>query len=270
MKMRTKKKIAAALILVLLLTSAFGSTIAKIAEEVTFYWFDHTETELQVKAFAEENGVFFADYPDSLIQLLERNPETEKFVLEYPLYRPAAYDLAEYKNAETVPLFLQWDQRWGYETYGSDMMAITGCGPTCLAMVGYYVTGEERFDPAAVAAFAEESGYYVEGSGSSWTLISEGGPQLGLDVVELPLDENRMKGALENGNPIILAMGPGDFTSSGHYIVLTGVQDGMFVVNDPNSPERSGKLWSYEEISGQIRNIWAISGRDYAVMPIEE
>ena len=81
---------------------------------------------------------------------------------------------------------------------------------------------------------------------------------------------DRMKEALEHGNPIILAMGPGDFTASGHYIVLTGVVDGLFAVNDPNSPERSSRLWSYEEISGQIRNIWAVSGRDYAVMPIDE
>ena len=259
MKMRTKKKIAAALILVLLLTSAFGSTIAKIAEEVTFYWFDHTETELQVKAFAEENGVFFADYPDSLIQLLERNPETEKFVLEYPLYRPAAYDLAEYKNAETVPLFLQWDQRWGYETYGSDMMAITGCGPTCLAMVGYYLTGDaETYDPAAVALFSERNGYYASGYGSSWTLISEGAVKLGLDVTEIPLVEKRIKDNLEVGNPIICAMGRGDFTATGHYIVLIGLEDGKFIVNDPNSVENSQKLWSYEQIQGQIRNLWVI------------
>ena len=61
------------------------------------------------------------------------------------------------------------------------------------------------------------------------------------------------------GSPVICAMGPGAFTEAGHYIVLTGVEDGMFVVNDPNSPVRSGKLWSYEEISGQIRNIWEIS-----------
>ena len=270
MKQRTKRKIVAALILTLLVATAFGSTLVKLAEEWTFYWFDHTETELRVKAYAEENGIFYADYPESLIALLERNPETEQFVLEYPLYRPAAYDLSEYRDGDTVPLFLQWDQRWGYKTYGSDMMAITGCGPTCLAMVGYYITGDARFDPAAVAVFAEENGYYVAGSGSSWTLISEGGKILGLDVNELPLDENRMKQALENGNPIILAMGPGDFTTSGHYIVLTGVEDGLFVVNDPNSPERSGRLWSYEQISGQIRNIWAISGREYATMPIAE
>ena len=57
MKMRTKRKIAAALVLVLLLGTAFGGTLVKLAKEATFYWFEHTETELKVKAFAEENGV---------------------------------------------------------------------------------------------------------------------------------------------------------------------------------------------------------------------
>jgi hypothetical protein len=63
-----------------------------------------------------------------------------------------AYDLSEGVGGEGVPLFLQWDKRWGYERYGSDYLAITGCGPTCLAMAGYYLTGDASFDPALVAA----------------------------------------------------------------------------------------------------------------------
>ena len=68
-----------------------------------------------------------------------------------------------------------------------------------------------------------------------------------------------MTNALENGNPVILAMGEGDFTTTGHYIVLTGLENGFFKVNDPNSVENSRKLWSYEQLEGQIRNIWEIS-----------
>ena len=71
-----------------------------------------------------------------------------------------------------------------------------------------------------------------------------------------------MVSALEAGNPVILAMGPGDFTTSGHYIVLTGVEDGAFRVNDPNSVKNSCRLWTYEELEGQIRNIWSIGKRD--------
>ena len=49
-----------------------------------------------------------------------------------------------------------------------------------------------------------------------------------------------------------------DFTTTGHYIVLRGVKDGEFQVNDPNSVVNSEKLWSYEQIEGQIRNLWVM------------
>ena len=146
----------------------------------------------------------------------------------------------------------------GNESYGSDMIAITGCGPTCLAMVGYYLTGDDWYTPENVAQYSEDNGYYVPGSGTSWTLISEGAVALGFDVTEIPLSEKRIRDNLAVDNPIILAMGPGDFTTDGHYIVLTGLEDGLFRVNDPNSVARSEKLWSFEEIKDQIRNLWVI------------
>lgn len=227
-------------------------------QDLTFYWTDRTETEIKVKTYAEEHDLFFAQYPKSLIELLERNPETEEFVLNYPLREVTEVDLSRYDRQE-VPLFLQWDQQWGYEKYGSDFLAVTGCGPTCLAMAGYYLTGSKNMNPKDLAAFAEQSGYYASGYGSSWTLISEGSARLGLTATELPLVQKKMTDALEAGHPVILAMGAGDFTTTGHYIVLTGLKDGRFMVNDPNSIENSSKLWSYEQLEGQIRNIWEIS-----------
>ena len=113
--------------------------------------------------------------------------------------------------------------------------------------------------PDQIAKYAQREGYYEAGAGSSWTLISEGAGKLGLQAKELPLVKKKITDALEAGYPVILSMGPGDFTSSGHYIVLTGVENGSFKVNDPNSRLRSQRLWSYEELEGQIRNIWAIS-----------
>lgn len=243
-----------------LLIAALGARPAWYAiSDLTFYWTDRTETELKVKAFAEENGLFYAQYPKSLVELLERNPETEEFVLNYPLREESEVELSGYDRKAGVPLFLQWDSQWGYEKYGSDFLAVTGCGPTCLAMAGYYLTGSKNMNPKDIAVFAEESGYYAPGYGSSWSLISEGSVRLGLTATELPLVEKKITDALEAGNPVILALGEGDFTTTGHYIVLTGLKDGWFRVNDPNSIENSGKLWSYEQLETQIRNIWAIS-----------
>ena len=260
MRKRNKGKIAGLIILMLALAAlVLGDRIGVLYRELSFRWTDATEAERKVKTFADEHDISFGEYPESLIDLLDRNPETEDFVLNYPFRENVEYKLVPPEEGEDVPLLMQWDSRWGYEIYGSDMMALTGCGPTCVAMVGLYLTGDtQTFDPAAVAAFSEKNGYYASGYGSSWTLISEGAVKLGLDVTEIPLVEKRMKDNLEVGNPIICAMGPGDFTTSGHYIVLIGLEDSKFRVNDPNSREKSSQLWSYEQISGQIRNLWVI------------
>lgn len=229
----------------------------KLYRDISFGWTEHTQAEYAVKAFAEEKGISYGEYPQALLDLYQRNPETEDFVLNYPFRVKGEAELTGCER-DTVPLLLQWDPSWGYEKYGSGCIGITGCGPTCLSMVGYYLTGDASLTPGAVAKFAEKEGYYASGYGSSWRLISEGAGKLGLSARELPLVKGKMVNALEAGEPIILALGPGDFTSSGHYIVLTGIEDGLFRVNDPNSRINSEKLWSYEQLEGQIRNIWAI------------
>lgn len=207
---------------------------------------------------AQNKELKVKEIPEELQELLERNPDAEEFVLNYPQKKNQTFeiDLTEHLNSETFPLLLQWDERWGYTIYGSNVMGLTGCGPTCLSMVCLHLLQDTTYTPRYVADFAEENGYYVDGSGSAWTLISEGGETLGLDVREIPLDENRMMKNLELGNPIICIMGPGDFTTTGHFIVLAGCEDGKFVVNDPNSITNSEKLWSYAEIKGQIKNLW--------------
>jgi len=231
--------------------------------DLSFDTTPHSQAEQTVKEYADTNGLRYSDYPESLIQLLERNPETETFVLEYPMKKDILpeIDLSEYENSETVPLFLQWDQRWGYIQYGSDVAGLTGCGPVCLSMAAYHITGDPAMSPDRIIQFALDNGYCIPGNGTSWTLISEGGVKLGLDVTEIPLVESRIYANLEVGNPIICVMGPGDFTTSGHYIVMVGLENGLIRVNDPNSIANSQKLWNYDDISNQIRNLWVIRGK---------
>lgn len=222
-----------------------------------------TDAQWQVYRYAQEHNIDYNRYPSEIIDLLERNPETEAFVLEYPTAKDQEYtvDLSEFAGSETVPLFLQWDQRWGYLSYGSNVAGLTGCGPVCLSMAAFYLTGDEAFTPEKMIRFAADNGYCVKGSGSSWTLISEGGVKLGFDVTELPLDENRIRKELEAGTPVITVVGPGDFTTTGHFLVMVGWEDGKIRINDPNSTANSEKLWSYEEIKGQIKNLWAIRNK---------
>lgn len=264
--MKTLKKIPVwsriliALGLAAVLCLALRTPVRYLYREISFSWEERTAAEHRVHDYARAQGIPYGIYPESLIDLLERNPETEEFVLRYPFREETSWDLSEYAGQEDIPLFLQWDPRWGYTPYGSDCLAITGCGPTCLAMVGYHLTDDERFHPALVADFAAKQGYYAQGYGSSWTLISRGGAELGLTVTELPLVKKKITDALDAGHPVILALGPGDFTTSGHYIVLTGHEPEGFRVNDPNSRANSAKLWSYEQLEPQIRNIWSVAG----------
>lgn len=218
----------------------------------------YSDDKSDIESFAIKHNLTLSDWPDSLIELMEKNPETTDFVLNYPLKKDLSLDidLDEYINSSQVPLFLQWDERWGYLQYGDDIIGLSGCGPTCLSMVCIFLLNDPKYSPKYVAEFAQENGYCIPGNGSSWTLISEGGEDLGLDVIEIPLDENRIIRNLEAGNPVICVMGPGDFTSSGHYIVMTGYVDGKIKVNDPNSITRSNMLWDYNAIKDQIRNLW--------------
>lgn len=262
--MNSKRKTLLTLALILVAVLLVGILAAKplyyLYRDVSFHWQERTPAEWDIKHYAEERGISYGEYPQSLIDLYIRNPETGDFVKNYPFREAQAPDFSRWSR-DTVPLFLQWDPLWGYETYGSSYLAVTGCGPTCLAMVGYYLTGQEQFTPDQVAAFSQKNGYYAAGYGSSWTLISEGAQKLGLTATELPLVKKKLVTALEEGFPIILALGPGDFTTTGHYIVLTGLEDGLFRVNDPNSRENSQKRWAYEALEGQIRNIWKMEAR---------
>lgn len=156
------------------------------------------------------------------------------------------------------PLFLQTDERWSAYQYGGSTISVSGCAPCCLAMTAAALTGDKKITPKKVARFSEKNGFYIEGQGSLWTLIPEGSRYLGLTAEELPLSEQRMRDTLESGGKIICAMGPGDFTTEGHFIELYKAEAEGFRVHDPNSLERSRKIWSYSEISGQIRNLWGI------------
>ena len=234
---------------------------AAVVLEAYFPVIPETDAGQKVLAYAEKNGLSYRDYPESLIDLLERNPETEKFVLEYPIASKETFsiDLSEYKNCETVPLLMQWDQRWGYLRYGKDVAGLTACGPVCLSMAAIYLTGDSAYSPDRMIRFASENNYYVSGSGSSWTLMSKGCKDFDLIAKEIILDENAMVKALEASKPIICAMGPGVFTDNGHYIVLTGYVDGAFTIHDPNSPANTARTWTYNEIKDQIRNIWSFA-----------
>ena len=160
---------------------------------------------------------------------------------------------------EKIPLLLQWDQRWGYVSYGSSDIALSGCAPTCLSMVIVGLTGNLKATPNKIAKYAQDNGYYLKGTGTSWSLLTEGASHFGVVGREISLSKETVCGVLKQGQPVICSVGRGDFTTEGHFIVLTGMKDGRIKVNDPNCIRRSC-LWEYEILEPQIKNLWAYHG----------
>ena len=197
-------------------------------------------------------------YPDSFLEALRRNPEIADFVEAYP-DTPAEKSggLRLMEKQQDTPLFLQWDSRWGYVPYGHSNVGISGCGPTCLSMVLFSMTRDETLTPDVLAARAMSDGYYVEDEGTSWLFMRDVCPEYGIKAEQYPyMEEQSMAAELEAGKLIICAMGPGDFTDNGHFILLTAYAGGEFSINDPFSRANSRKKWSYDTLQPQITQIW--------------
>lgn len=197
-------------------------------------------------------------YPEELLASLVNNPEMIEFVINFNKdSKQTTTELTGEEKSEDFPLFLQWDQRWGYKKYGGDIIGLNGCGPTCLSMVIYALTRDDTITPDKVAAFSEKKGHYVKGTGTSWSLMSEGAKKYGLIPKEVCLDQGVMEQELDKGRPIICALRAGDFTTLGHFIMIYDYDENGFMINDPNCIARSRKQWTYEELSGQIKNMWS-------------
>lgn len=196
-------------------------------------------------------------YPHTLLEKLIQDIDVLTFVYDYPQRKDfiTPLHIPEVQEGE-IPLLLQWDQRWGYQTYGDDIMAITGCAPTALSMVIIGLTQDTSITPYVLANDAQENGYYVAGVGTSWSMLTQGVVSYGIEGVELPLSEQNIVHTLQNGKPIICSMRPGDFTETGHFIVLTDIEKGKIRIHDPNSKKRSDRLWNYDTLEYQIENLW--------------
>ncbi|WP_302396331.1 C39 family peptidase [Eggerthella sinensis] len=171
---------------------------------------------------------------------------------------PQSTPRGDWRRGE-VPALYQKDPEWAQGTYAEDEFGTTGCGPTCLAMVYAALTGATDKGPAEMGALSERMGC-ASPDGTAWTFMTEGAAELGLVATEVPADESSIRGALLSGSPVICSVGPGDFTTTGHFIVLTGIDgQGRLLIRDPNSPERTNRAWDFDTVLAQSRAIWAYS-----------
>ena len=213
----------------------------------------------QIDSVIQEIYENHSQYPKDLLAALANNPEMADFSAGYLNgNKDSVSGLTAAEKEQDFPLFLQWDPRWGYQPYGTDScIGLAGCGPTCLSMALFYLTGDENLTPDKIAEYSMENGYYVDGTGTAWALMEDVPKLYGINVTKLSAEESNIRATLDNGGVVICSVGRGEFTTSGHYILIYGYDSEGLLINDPNCVARSNQKWIFSEIRWQIKNIWA-------------
>lgn len=248
-----------------------SKTIAEIdkANYDTTYWWHATNSQLLEKLSSEATKYNDSqiqsivnnskEIPEELIRMAVMRPETIPYVAGYPTRKiNEPINIESYYKKGEIPLFEQFDKQWGYDSYGDESLAISGCGPTSLAMVAIGLTGNTQINPRVVANYSEKHGGYIKNKGSSWGLMDKLSTHFG--VKGTIISSNQVIKSLKEGHPVIVSEGPGIFTLSGHFIILSGItSDGKIKVNDPDSIKYSNKTWDFKDIEKSANAFWSFS-----------
>ncbi len=165
---------------------------------------------------------------------------------------PSPYTKGEFVNYYQY----NYKQSYGYGT----TIASAGCGPTSMSMVLTYLLGETH-DPVEIANWSLKGGYHIKGNGTSWSFFPACAKAYGVECKQMSVTRENIINNLKAGKIIIMNVGPGHFTSGGHYIVLRGITaDGKIIVADPNSEKRSKQVWDIDVFLKEGKGMWAFDG----------
>lgn len=153
----------------------------------------------------------------------------------------------------TVTYFCQSDETWAEQPYGTDTIGPYGCGPTAMAMAVASMTDTET-DPAQMAAWAVDHGYWARRSGSYHSIVQGIAEDFGLEATAFTgRTPDELRRALHSKDMLVALMGKGHFTTGGHFILIRGMTlSGDVLVADPNSLERSLQTWDPQLILDEL------------------
>lgn len=247
------------------------------------YDIDHIKVAIQgynygmdrwIKWIKEHGGVYTLElsqeYSDTMMpEGAKGTPNHAEKVMQY--YSIATGDssaevsILEGNSGLSVVYYNQGDAAWKSLPYGDSTIGEAGCGPTSMAICISTLTGT-TVTPRQTATWAAANGYYVSGAGSAHSIVPALANQYNLNCTGIGKDREKIISALQSGKLVVAIMGPGHFTTVGHFMVLTGIKDGKITVADCGSRERTSQTWSLDLIISEARNgagaggpFWVIS-----------
>lgn len=188
---------------------------------------------------------------------------------EFETPEPAAAtgDLLLPAAGHTLIYYNQHDPRWADKNYGPhNTISSYGCGPTVLSILVSSLT-DSAVPPGQMAAWCYQNGFFSQNSGSYHSIIPEGAAAWGL--VAESMQDLSYKSILEElyeGKIVVMLMGSGHFTSSGHFIIIRSVTlEGQLLIADPNSLENTQNPWDYEVIVNEVKRTYDAGGPVWSV-----
>lgn len=138
-------------------------------------------------------------------------------------------------NYQGLTYYSQIDNRWRYNMYSSinnksQTIGTSGCGPTCASMVVTAIKGTIR--PPEMCDLFVKYGYRSANNGTYWSAFRFVADTFNIGYQETT-DIQKAIQLLENQNYVVTSCGNGLFTTGGHFILLTKVENGMIEVYDP-------------------------------------
>lgn len=201
--------------------------------------------------FAESTGWGMRDDPDSAAGPYRYGDQYYPVhVLRYYSFSNGGFGTISIPaDGMAIPMYYQSQ----YQTaYGDGTIATSGCGPTALAMVISYRTGEQ-VTPEDIVSWAGNRYWDYGANGTSWSIFSAGAAHYGIGSVTQTNSADAVLQALKEGKPVISSQSAGLFTNGGHFIVLRGVTaDGRVLVNDPNDSETKNYLGRTFDMQNEV------------------
>ena len=172
-------------------------------------------------------------------------------------------------------LYLQTDPKWADRDYSakgeSTTIGKSGCGPTCAAMLIETITGK-KFTPVDACAWALKKGYKAPNQGTYYSYFVPQFNAYGIQCqringVSIYGSKNAAahKDAFEllkEGWYLIACMGKGNWTASGHFVVVWW-EDGWVRINDPASTATARVKGNLDTFKSQVKYYWAVDARKY-------
>lgn len=179
--------------------------------------------------------------------------------------------------------YFQTDSRWRYNDYSAKgektTIGASGCGPTAMAMV-LATWADKSVTPATECAWALKHGYKAPHSGTYYGYFEPAGARYGLIVTRLNYSNiygndksayhSQAKDALDRGELVIACMGKGNWTSSGHYVLVWKIEGDVIYINDPASTKASRTRGSYSLFKKQVKYYWTIEPPEEEEMDLDK